>query len=110
LDCPGVIFEMQDKTNLILRNTLKLDDDLEDTVQAILEKVHPEQLIELYKVEPWRNWEDFLAKVARSAGKLIKGGIPDFKGASKMVVEDWNKGRIRYWTPVPTTEMEVEMS
>lgn len=44
LDCPGVIFEMQDKTNLILRNTLRLDDDLEDIVQAILQKVSHAEL------------------------------------------------------------------
>jgi|JI61114C2RNA_FD_contig_31_2916216_length_1069_multi_3_in_0_out_0_1 nuclear GTP-binding protein len=111
LDCPGVIFEMQDKTNLILRNTLKLDDDLDEIVQAILEKVEHPQLLELYKIETFKGCEDFLAKVARSAGRLIKGGIPDFKKAAKMVVEDWNKGRIKYFTIPPNvteTVMEVE--
>ncbi len=102
---------MQDKTNLILRNTLKLDDDLDEIVQAILEKVEHPQLLELYKIETFKGCEDFLAKVARSAGRLIKGGIPDFKKAAKMVVEDWNKGRIKYFTIPPNvteTVMEVE--
>lgn len=55
LDCPGVIFEMQDKTNLILRNTLRLDDDLEDIVQAILQKVSHAELESQYKIEPFKS-------------------------------------------------------
>ena len=55
LDCPGVIFETSDKTNLILRNTLKLDDDLEDTVNVILEKVNPSELMELYGIEAFKS-------------------------------------------------------
>jgi len=94
---------MQDKTNLILRNTLKLDDDLEEIVQAILDKVSHRELEELYKIEPFKDTDDFLAKVARSTGKLIKGGIPDFKKASKKVVEDWNRGNIKYFTLPPGT-------
>lgn len=37
----------------------------------------------------------FLSLVARKIGKLRKGGLPDRVQAAKVVLRDWNTGRVR---------------
>jgi len=40
LDCPGVIFEKDlTRNQLILQNTAKYGEDLEEVVQAIMERI-----------------------------------------------------------------------
>lgn len=36
----------------------------------------------------------FLSLVARKIGKLRKGGLPDRVQAAKVVLRDWNTGRV----------------
>lgn len=36
----------------------------------------------------------FLSLVAKKLGKLKKGGVPDFIQAAKVVLRDWNTGRV----------------
>lgn len=38
----------------------------------------------------------FLSLVARKIGKLRKGGLPDRVQAAKVVLRDWNTGRVRH--------------
>merc|ERR1712241_642454 len=35
--------------------------------------------------------------MARRTGKLLKGGIPDTKAVAKMVLNDWQRGKIPYF-------------
>merc|ERR1712135_128716 len=39
--------------------------------------------------------------MAQKMGRLKKGGIPDVEKAAFKVVEDWNTGKIRYYTQPP---------
>jgi nuclear GTP-binding protein len=39
--------------------------------------------------------------VAKARGKLKPGGVPDVLRAAKVVIEDWNRGKIRYFSRVP---------
>ncbi len=41
----------------------------------------------------------FLSLVARKIGKLRKEGVPDRVQAAKVVLRDWNTGRVR--RPIP---------
>ena len=77
LDCPGVIFEKDlTRNQLILQNTAKYGDDLEEVIEAIMERIPRNELQEHYKIEPFNNVTEFLAKVCRAHGKLGKGGVP----------------------------------
>lgn len=40
-------------------------------------------------------------QVARLSGKLLKGGEPDINTAAKMVLQDWQRGKIPYFEPPP---------
>jgi ribosome biogenesis GTPase A len=43
-------------------------------------------------VEPQFNADDFLDKLARMKGRLLKGGEPHIEGVAKIVPSDWVRG------------------
>ena len=58
-----------------------------------------------YKIKFWRDSEDFLTQLAGASGKLLKGGEPDLNTAAKMVLYDWQRGKIPFFSlPAGHTE------
>merc|ERR1719317_1692293 len=45
-------------------------------------------------------------QLAKRSGRLGKGGEPDINAASKMVLNDWTRGKLPYFTPPPGCMME----
>lgn len=54
-----------------------------------------------YKIKFWRDSEDFLTQLANASGKLLKGGEPDLNTAAKMVLYDWQRGKIPFFSLPP---------
>ena len=54
-----------------------------------------------YKIKFWRDAEDFLTQLAMASGKLLKGGEPDLNTAAKMVLYDWQRGKIPFFSLPP---------
>jgi nuclear GTP-binding protein len=52
----------------------------------------------MYGVKDWVDAEDFITKVAIKKGKLKKGGEPDLIGTSKIVLIDYQRGELPYFT------------
>jgi nuclear GTP-binding protein len=75
IDCPGVVYEGdQTATDKVLKSAIraeKIEDPLE-FIPGILEKVKPEHLKNLYKVQTWTDHEDFVSQIAVNYGKLKK--------------------------------------
>lgn len=46
----------------------------------------------------------FLTLLAKKSGKLLKGGEPDTQTVAKMVLNDWLRGELPYYTPVPSED------
>lgn len=108
LDCPGVILSKDNADSLILRNVIKIE-DLDDPVtpcEALVMRVNRKELLREYKIPNFNTINEFLASVSRKTGKLSKGGIPDVNAAAKIVLRDWNNGKISYFTPVSTKRLE----
>lgn len=59
-----------------------------------------------YKVKQWQDAEDFLTKLAQASGKLLKGGEPDLNTAAKMVLYDWQRGKIPFFVLPPGATSE----
>ncbi|KAI3667948.1 hypothetical protein L6452_43019 [Arctium lappa] len=111
LDCPGVVMLKSGENDaaIALRNCIKIE-KLEDPVSPVKEilKLCPaEMLVTLYKIPIFNSVDDFLSKVATIRGKLKKGGIVDINAAAKIVIHDWNEGKIQYYTMPPTREGEA---
>ena len=107
LDSPGVVLSKESSDSLILRNTIKVD-DLDDPitpVEVMINKVSKNELVTLYEINEFNTTNEFLAAIARKTGKLSKGGIPDWNAAAKIVLHDWNNGKISYYTPVDGTKL-----
>jgi len=47
---------------------------------------------------------EFLVNLARQRGKLKKGGVADLEAVSKIVLKDWNNGKIPYYVQPPKDE------
>src|SRR5688572_30821221 len=56
-----------------------------------------------YNVSMFRDTNEFLLLLARQRGKLKRGGVPDIDSAAKIVLQDWNSGKIPYYTIPPET-------
>ncbi|KVI12324.1 GTP binding domain-containing protein, partial [Cynara cardunculus var. scolymus] len=106
LDCPGVVMLKSGDNDaaVALRNCKRIE-KLEDPVGPVKEilKLCPAQmLITLYKLASFDSVDDFLFKVATLRGKLKKGGIVDINATARIVLHDWNEGKIPYYTMPPT--------
>ena len=76
-------------------------EDAWEHIPDVVARVKPEYLRRAYKVQSWESPEDFLQQVARLTGRLLRGGEPDLNTAAKMVLYDWQRGRIPFFAPPP---------
>lgn len=113
LDSPGVVFAdagVDGAAAAALRNCVKVE-QLEDPVLPVAEIVRrcpAKQLMTLYKVPAFTDVDGFLTHVATARGKLRRGGIVDTAAAARIVLQDWNDGRIPYFTRPTKRETEIE--
>ncbi|KAJ0565981.1 putative GTP-binding protein, orthogonal bundle domain superfamily [Helianthus annuus] len=105
LDCPGVVMLKSGDNDaaVALRNCKRIE-KLEDPVgpvKEILKLCPAETLTTIYKLSSFDSVDDFLFKVATLRGKLKKGGIVDISAAARIVLHDWNEGKIPFYTMPP---------
>ncbi|EFN54955.1 hypothetical protein CHLNCDRAFT_134718 [Chlorella variabilis] len=105
IDCPGVVYNKTDdsQSDIVLKGVVRVEnlEDATEHVGPVLERVKPEYLRRAYKAASWSGVEDFLGQVARQTGKLGKGGEPDLNTAARMVLYDWQRGKIPFFTLPP---------
>merc|ERR1712142_464710 len=79
------------------------DGDLDENkvVEHILRRCSTQQIMLQYGVPNFKDTAEFLTLMAQKLGRLKKGGIPDVEKAAFKVIEDWNIGKIRYYTQPP---------
>lgn len=102
LDSPGVVFNDQ---SAMLGNCVD-PDQVEDPippVAALLKRCNHATLLMAYNIPAFPPGDTmmFLAMVARSYGRVLKGGVPDKIAAARAVLRDWNSGKIPYFTAPP---------
>ena len=108
LDCPGIVFAADGAKDaaMMLRNCLKVEQLADPVSPALLaiSKVPRESLQRLYLLPDLSSLDDsaVLAQLARRLGKLRRGGVPDLESTARHLLNDWNAGKISYFTPVPT--------
>lgn len=102
LDSPGVVF---DDRSAMLGNCVDAEsiDDPIPPVEALLKRCNHASLLMTYNIPnfPPGDVMMFLAMVARSYGRVLKGGIPDKVAAARAVLKDWNNGKIPFYTAPP---------
>lgn len=100
IDCPGVVPDVGDsESEKVLKGVLRIEkiEDPAEYINDILKIVKPENMQKIYGVGSWNGYEDFIGQVAVKYGKLGKGGDPDLKSTSKIILMDWQRGKIPYY-------------
>lgn len=102
IDCPGVVPPKDESDEeKVLRGVVRIEHvtSPEDYIPALLDRVKPRYLERTYKIFKYENHIDFLEQMARRAGRLLKGGEPDINSVAKMVLNDWQRGKLPYFVP-----------
>jgi nuclear GTP-binding protein len=110
IDCPGVVPPNQNDTpeDILLRGVCRVEnvDNPEQYIPAVLKRVQPRHLERTYGVKGSDDPLEFLSVLARKGGRLLRGGEPDLDGVAKMVINDFLRGKIPWFTPPPHTPGE----
>ena len=84
---------------LVLKGVVRAE-KLEDAhlyIQPILDRVKSEEMTRKYGVERWTDAEDFISQIAFKSGRLLKGAEPDLDTVAKMIIHDWQRGKIAFY-------------
>lgn len=110
IDCPGVVPPNQNDTpqDILLRGVVRVEmvENPEQYIPALLSKVKPHHMERTYEIKGWNDHIHFLELLARKGGRLLKAGEPDVDGVAKMVLNDFMRGKIPWFTPAPIVEGE----
>ncbi|KAL7753950.1 GTPase required for pre-60S ribosomal subunit nuclear export and maturation [Sorochytrium milnesiophthora] len=104
IDCPGVVYASNDsESDIVLKGVVRVENlkNPEDHVKELVDRVKPIYLRKTYEIESWDSHIDLLEQLARKSGKLLKGGEPDIGTVSKVILNDWLRGKIPYFTAPP---------
>ncbi|MHA1300096.1 MAG: YlqF/YawG family GTPase [Candidatus Helarchaeota archaeon] len=99
IDTPGVIpYDESDKINLVLKNALRVEkvEDPYFVVAEILNRVDKKIIETTYDIE-FSDVDELLEKFARKRGKLLPGNEPNMDEAARIIIRDWQRGKIPYY-------------
>lgn len=114
IDCPGVVYpSAETDTEKVLKGVVRVElvTTPEDYVEEVLKRVRKEYVAKTYNVVQYENHIDFLEQLAKKMGKLLKGAEPDINTTAKMVLNDWQRGKLPFYVPpegfeIPKSRLE----
>ncbi len=112
IDCPGIVppSAQASETDILFRGVVRVENvsDPEQFIPALLERCKRQHLERTYEISGWENATEFLEKIARKQGKLLKGGEPDESTVAKHILNDFNRGKIPWFVAPPFSEEKLE--
>jgi len=102
IDCPGVVYPTAETdTEKVLKGVVRVElvTNPEDYVDSLLQRVRREYISKNYKIDHWNTSTHFLEQLAQKTGKLLKGGEPDVTVTARMVLNDWQRGKLPFYVP-----------
>lgn len=107
LDCPGVV--MSNDENSILHNVIRTEDIKEpiEVVGKIFKKMSQDYLFKTYDLDisllkgSELTVEKILYLIGEKLKKYKRGGLVDLDKAARLVINDWNAGKLKYYTVPP---------
>ncbi|KAK2464752.1 hypothetical protein APHAL10511_003170 [Amanita phalloides] len=122
IDCPGIVpTSANDSQNaIVLKGVVRVEalSTPSEHIPALMQRVKPLYLSRTYgislpnKDDPSQGWEpeEFLDKLARMKGRLLRHGEPDLDSVAKIVLSDWVRGRIPYFVSPPERPEELNFA
>lgn len=98
VDSPGVV-PVPDFKQAVLKGAIRIEnvDDPDVYVRDIIEKAGKDVVEKTYNMH-FTDIEEFFLKMSQRLGKIGKNGRPNVDLISKIVLHDWLRGRIPYYT------------
>ncbi|KAI1198195.1 nucleolar GTP-binding protein 2 [Nemania serpens] len=107
IDCPGIVpANANDKpVDILLRGVVRIEkvENPAQYIEAMMAKVKRHHLERTYEIK-WKDSLDFLEILGRKGGRLLKAGEVDVDSVAKMVLTDFMRGKIPWFTPPPKSE------
>ncbi|KAL0280595.1 UNVERIFIED_CONTAM: hypothetical protein PYX00_001844 [Menopon gallinae] len=103
LDSPGLALASSTDPHAALKNSVLSADSIEPA-EMIIARANKEQLMEMYLLPSFNNHSEFLLALAKRYGRYKRGGVADLNAAAKILVDDWNRGKISYYVQPPEVE------
>ncbi|RKF80082.1 Nucleolar GTP-binding protein 2 [Golovinomyces cichoracearum] len=111
IDCPGVVPPSTTDTpeQILLRGVVRVEnvEHPEQYIPAVLKRTKPQHIERTYLIKSFKDHFEFLEQLARKGGRLLHGGEPDINGVAKMVLNDFLRGKIPWFTPLPSEEADT---
>lgn len=107
IDSPGVVYDVgDDETETVLKGVVRAErlKDPTDFVAPMLARLKKEHLVRQYGVPDWEDAQDFLMKLARMKGKLLPNGEPCVDTVAKIMINDWQRGKLPFFVAPPRPE------
>jgi nuclear GTP-binding protein len=105
IDCPGIVPPSSKDTeaDILFRGVVRVEhvSHPEMFIPRLLEICKQQHLERTYEISGWKNAPEFLELIDRKQGRLLKGGEPDEAGISKLILNDFNRGKIPWFIPPP---------
>jgi len=102
IDCPGVVWERTRDSDVdsVLKGVVRVErlDDATDYITSVLRRVKRKYVQKAYRIKDWTDTEDFLKQLSVQYGKLLKGGDADQNTTAKMILQDWQRGKLPFYT------------
>jgi nuclear GTP-binding protein len=108
IDCPGIVPPNQNDTqeDILLRGVVRVEnvENPEQYIPAVLKRCKKHHVERTYELTGWETHIQFLELLARKGGRLLKAGEPDLDAVAKMVLNDFMRGKIPWFTAPPKVE------
>ena len=127
IDCPGIVpdhgnweITIDAEADKVLKGVVRPEKLTSPSlyIPALLSRVvNTDKLMKKYSLDPAMVAEKpellkdanlFLSTLAVKMGKLLKGAEPDLETVARIVIQDWQKGRLPYFVPPPNCTKEDE--
>ncbi|OMJ16662.1 Nucleolar GTP-binding protein 2 [Smittium culicis] len=111
IDCPGIVQSSSGdtETDVVLKGSIRTGNlqTPEDYIDEIINKrVKKEYIARTYNIDNWSDHVDFLTMLAKSTGKLNKGGEANLHVCSIMVINDFLRGKLPHFVEPPSKNIE----
>ena len=111
IDCPGVVPPTdEEEVDIVLKGVTRSErlPSPEDYIDEVLRRSKREYVVRTYGIHSWDSGVDFLNQLAIKSGRLLKKGEPDVRTCARMVLNDWQRGKLPYYHEPPRAEDDPE--
>lgn len=112
VDCPGVVHDSSrnSEAEAVLKSVVRVESlgtSASEYIPALLNKVDPKHVARTYGIDSWSTPDDFLEQLARKSGKLLRKGEPDVNTVGRMVLSDFQRGKLPWFVSPPDEKADV---